>query len=176
MECLFEYIIGIGLFGLFIATFLKEFIIPESFWQKFIFINFLLPSWSFFAPNPYRLDYFLFYRFIDENNHVGEWQQANKLLENRPYYSFLWNPESKFLKGLVDIILDLVNCIHTMKDKNQIYISLPYLHILNFVYSFSKDPLTSKIQFMVMSQSKAEESELVFLSETHRVKKHAHIL
>lgn len=176
MEYLFEFIIGIGLFGLFIATFLKEFVVSESFLQKFPFISCLLPSWSFFAPTPYNSDYFLFYRFIYEDNRVGKWQQANEILENRPYYSFLWNPRNRFLKGLVDVILDLVKCIHAVKDKNQICMSIPYLHLLNFIHSFSREPLAAKVQFMVMSQVKLDEGKLVFLSETHPVKKNANII
>lgn len=175
MEYLFEFIAGTSLFGLFIATYLKEFLKSESFSQKFPFINCLLPSWSFFAPTPYSSDYFLLYRFIYEDNHIGKWQQANRILENRPYYSFLWNPENRFLKGFVDVILDLVKCIHAVKDKNQICMSIPYLHLLNFINSFSRDPSTVKVQFVVMSQTKLDEAKLIFLSETHPVKKYANI-
>lgn len=175
MEYLFEFIAGVSLFSLFIATYLKEFVVFESFSKKFPFISCLLPSWSFFAPTPYNSDYFLLYRFIYEDNRIGKWQQANRILENRPCYSFLWNPENRFLKGLVDVILDLVKCIRAVKDENQICMSIPYLHLLNFINSFSRDPLTIKVQFMVMSQTKLDEAKLIFLSETHPVKKHANI-
>jgi hypothetical protein len=176
MECLLELIVGISLFILFVGTILKEFLKLDSFCAKFPLLSNFLPSWSFFAPRPYKSDYFLFYRFIYEDNCTGEWHQANEVLGDRPLYSFLWNPKNRFLKGFIDAISDLIKYTQTMKINDVICVSVPYLHLLNFVHSFPKDPLTSKIQFMIMSQSKLYKSKLVFLSEPHPVKKNANVL
>lgn len=176
MKCLLELIVGISLFILFTGTILKEFIKLDSFRTKFPLLSNFLPSWSFFAPIPYKLDYFLFYRFIYEDNCTSEWQQANEVLEKRPYYSFLWNPQNRFLKGFIDSISDLIKHSQATQMKDEICVSIPYLHLLNFVHSFPKDPSTSKIQFMVINQSKIYKPKLLFLSETHPVKRNANAL
>ncbi|MGL4540688.1 MAG: hypothetical protein ACRCU0_06930 [Candidatus Rhabdochlamydia sp.] len=170
MKHLLELTVEIGLFILFLATILKEFVMQNFFREKLPLLGCLLPSWSFFAPTPYKTDYFLFYRFIYEDDRVGEWKPVNKNLEKRPCYSFLWNPESRFLKGFIDIISDLIKCVRVM-DKNQICASIPYLHLLHFVHSFPRDLFASKLQFVVISQSKLYNNKLVFLSEIHPFEK-----
>ena len=164
-----EFVVGFGLLSLFLFTILKEFEIFSGFLRRLVFFTHLLPSWSFFAPLPIKLDYFFFYRFIYRDGNVSEWGLVDERTKNRPAYAFLWNPGKRQAKSFVDIVLDLIKVVGVSGGSNQICVSLPYLHLLNFTNSLKRCPLTIKIQFMIMSKSNLYDAELVFLSEAHPV-------
>ncbi len=152
-----------------LITLLKEVKSLKFLWKYHHVIGHLIPSWSFFAPVPNMLDYYLFYRTIDHNGKVYDWQVVNTISERRPFYSFLWNPNKRFSKGFLDISQDLLKICNEVKNINQICLSLPYMQILNFIDSFQHDEASKTIQFMIVSQSKLYEPEVVFLSELHTI-------
>lgn len=169
-----ETVVGVFLFSVYLATILKEYKVIEPVCQRFPILTHFVPSWSFFAPLPNRFDYFLFYRTISETGEVREWNLAlpQRHVGDRTNFAFLWNPHKRYAKSLIDIILDLLKTCKIAKNNNQIYVSLPYLHLLNFVLSFSNNLSTEKIQFMVMSKSKLYDPDLLFLSELHQIGNH----
>lgn len=134
-----------------------------------LFMSFI-PSWGFFAPTPGMFDYYLLYRGITENEEVQDWQEAFTIKEKRSRAAFLWNPEKKSLKTMMDMSLELIKFSVATNEEHQICLSLPYLHMLNFVTSFKHDPSIKKIQFMILSGSRLSEYEVQFVSSVHPVR------
>ena len=163
-----EYIIAVGLFTLFLLTVLKELNLFSMLSDKFPITAHFIPSWSFFAPNPYQTDYFILYRSFFQNS-ISEWKQAYQIPKYRSFYTFFWHPDKFFLKSIVDIAIDLLRVSSSIKNKNFICLSLPYLHTLNFIQSLVIHPDAEKIQFVIMTRTQQETPVMVFLSETHPV-------
>jgi len=168
MKTTAEFIIGSLLFVLFLATILKELKFFGNFWDSFPVIAHYIPSWSFFAPNPYQVDYYVLYRNINQNE-VHEWKQIYQYKKMRPSYSFFWNPHKLFLRAIVDVSIDLLKVASNEKDKKRICLSLPYLYLLNYVHHLS-DSQMEKFQFIIMTKDTQSEPEVVFVSETHPIK------
>lgn len=154
-----------------LITLFKEFHIFESFWKKFPFLSHVIPSWSFFAPVPYKSDYHILYRVAAFDQALGPWQQTSLNFSKRRMFHALWNPSKLFYKSSVDIIIDLLKIAACDKNSANLTLCLPYLHLLNYVVGQNHDPQASQIQFMIMSTSSLFEPELVFLSQTHNLEK-----
>ena len=159
-----EYIVATGLFLIFLVTIIKELKFFDYSWSQFPFLFHFIPSWSFFAPNPYHSDYFILVRFIEKEK-VKEWKQVYKINEMRKSYSIFWNPQKWLLKSIADVSIDLLKIASFTKEKTSICLSLPYLSILNWI-QILKSPSAEKIQFAIMCRAK-EGPEVLFLSETH---------
>src|SRR5690349_15592134 len=102
MEMILEYAVA-GLFlAIFLATIFKDLKFFQNLWTCYPFVSHFVPSWNFFAPDPYQVDYYILYRLIDENDQVGTWKQPYHLEAMRSNYSFIWNPKKWFLKSSVD--------------------------------------------------------------------------
>lgn len=155
-----------------VITFLREIKAFDFLWEyNNDVIMHLIPTWSFFAPIPNMLDYYLLYRVIEQNGTVSEWQLVNIIEEKRSFWAFIWNPAKKMSKSFLDITQDLLKICHMVEEKNQIYLSLPYLQLLNYVDSFAHKTNVDKVQFMIMGQSKLYDPEVVFISEPHALTK-----
>ena len=139
-------------------------------WKHFPMCMHLIPGWNFFAPIPSTLDYHLLYREIN-NQEVEEWQDLHILKEKRSIYSFLWNPEHRFTKAFIDLAIDLINFSRTAQDKRQVYISLSYLQILHYVDSLDHKPSSDKVQFLILTNSRAQDYKVAFLSAVHPISK-----
>ena len=163
------FIKGIFCFIL-LLSFLRGIKILDFILYRFPLCTQLIPGWSFFATTPNTFDYHLLYREIN-NQQVEEWQDLYTLEEKRSIYSFLWNPEHRFTKAFVDLAVDLINFSHTAKDKRQVYISLSYLQILNYVDSLNHKPFSEKVQFLILTNSRAHDYKVMFLSDVHPISK-----
>ncbi|MDN3505939.1 MAG: hypothetical protein P0S96_01770 [Simkaniaceae bacterium] len=131
------------------------------------FLMVFIPSWSFFAPIPGMHDYNLMFRGITKEGQVLEWDSVFKLRDKRGFFSFFWNPEKKFLKSLMDIAQELLKFSNSVQHRNQICISIPYLLILNFITALNHIENVEKVQFMILSNSRLYDYEVLFLSEPH---------
>ncbi|MGL5626993.1 MAG: hypothetical protein ACRDDW_05720 [Candidatus Rhabdochlamydia sp.] len=129
-----------------------------------------VPAWNFFAPIPCILDYHLLYREIS-GHEIGEWQDLYTPQDKRPIYSFLWNPEKRFIKTFLDLALDLIRFSNTTQDERQVYTSLAYLQILNYVNSLKHKPSSDKVQFLILTNSRADDYKVAFLSDIHPLSK-----
>ncbi|MDN3505130.1 MAG: hypothetical protein P0S95_06110 [Rhabdochlamydiaceae bacterium] len=164
-----DKIILILLISIVSLSVLREIPRFETIGNKFPFLMQLIPIWSFFAPVPNIFDYNLFYREINEHGSVQNWKKAYLLDETRPFYTFLWNPKKRFLKGVLDAAIDLMQYCNNIGDKDVIATSTPYLQLLNFVNALVVKSEAYQIQYMIMSNSRLYKPELVFLSSTHLV-------
>jgi hypothetical protein len=128
-----------------------------------------IPIWSFFAPTPGMHDYHLMYRTIDDEGQIQDWKAAYTLGDKRRLCAFLWHPEKKFSKSLMDLVQDLSQSSILFKDKKQICLSIPYLHILNYISSLQHEKSEKTVQFMVLSNSRLHNYDVVFMSEPHPI-------
>ena len=167
MEYFKELLVSGVLLVIFMVTIFKELRYFPSLWDRIPLLSNFIPSWSFFAPNPYQSDYHILFRTVSVDGEVGEWKQAYQHAALRRFYAFIWNPNKWFLKASVDIAIDLLKVSTAVQDKKRICLSLPYLSILNYVQALSRDPAAAKAQFVIMSQAIDGEPEVCFLSETH---------
>jgi hypothetical protein len=137
--------------------------------ERLPFVGLFIPSWSFFAPVPSMLDYHIFYRELSNEGGKGKWIETHTLPDQRPWYAFLWHPEKKFVKAVLDFVPELLRLSNLTQDNKQICVSLPYLHILNYICSLPRSAPTVKIQFMLVGNSRTREPEMLFISEIHNI-------
>src|SRR3954470_12564692 len=71
---------------------------------------YLLPAWTFFAPNPGRSDYHLVYRDRRRDGSLTDWREVPLGAPRRPY-SCVWNPRKRARKALSDIVGIVVSAI-----------------------------------------------------------------
>jgi len=160
-------LIAIFLFCLLSLSLLREIPSTGKLLERFSVLMSFVPTWSFFAPTPGMHDYHLLYRGISEEGAVQEWQQAHSIKEKRGLCSFVWHPNKKFLKALMDLVQELTRFSIAVNDKKQIYLSIPYLHILNYVTFLNHDESVKKVQFMILSSSRMYDYNVEFVSSTH---------
>ena len=115
-------------------------------------------------------DYHLFVRHIAKDV-VGPWEDLNLSKSKRPKLAWVWHPQKKYAKGLMDICQDLVLTANKLKNPDQIAMSLPYLQLLNYASmgarSMGRNRAVDAVQFMILGDSRAIRLELLFLSNTH---------
>jgi len=113
------------------------------------------------------LDYHLLFRTVSENQIVSSWQRVGTSQDMRKFHSLIWNPKKKHFKTLIDIVTDLLKVDQKLVENRGICVSLPYLHILNYLDSLPHAGDTQKVQFMVLGNSKIWSNEVLFVSDTH---------
>jgi hypothetical protein len=161
------------IFGfILLLSLLREIKRLDFIWNRFpIFMQFI-PTWSFFAPLPNMFDYHLLYREISNNGKVQEWKEVYSLEDQRPIYCLIWNPEKRFSKAFLDLAMDLIRFSEKVQDNKQVCTSLPYLQILNYLDSLCRKQSNfcqklSKIQFLILTNSRIYDYDILFLSEIH---------
>lgn len=131
----------------------------------------IIPYWTFFAPTPLVHDYRILCvsRNLDELDDL-EWNEIDLKLERR-WYHFIWNPEKKSTKSVIDLIQTIL--VSTEKlDQNQILISKPYIMLSLFIEGKSKEQNTdgkSGFQYLVVKDHgyASSDFEVVFQSAYH---------
>lgn len=132
---------------------------------------YLLPLWTFFAPNPGRSDFHLIYRDRRRDGSFGEWAQV-PLVELRKPYSFIWNPEKRSKKVLFDTVSTCATGIapDARFDIRPIALSISYLTILNAVVHRPAASGISHRQFVIAETtgfSRTGTPRIVLRSEFH---------
>src|SRR5436305_216126 len=92
------------------------------------FDNFrLVPTWTFFAPNPGVVDYHLVVRDRDSNGTASAWSGVEIAAERHPLNCF-WNPQKRPKKVLLDAVQSLI-IIAKANETAEFHelLSLPYL-------------------------------------------------
>jgi len=154
----------------FIATVLKQ--LNARWLSRIVRNDFgLVPSWTFFAPNPGRSDIRLVYRDRLPNGVSTQWQEAcQKPLRNK--WRFIWNPEKFKEKGVLDIALSLSRTVKSSDGKPAIAMLMwPYLVLLDRVLSEPRQTTGANRQFAILSTEGAtapRRMEALFLSGWHK--------
>jgi len=162
-----ELLVIVFLVIVLLFTILREINVLKKFFKTLPTFMQFVPTWSFFAPLPNMFDYHLLYRGIKTDGSLSPWQKASNIKDKRSFFSFIWNPDKRFNKGLLDLCLDLIKFSNIIKNPKQICISLPYLQLLSYINNLTEDKLMTKIQFMIYKDSRIQDPKIVFVSEFH---------
>lgn len=106
----------------------------------------LIPSWSFFAPNPGRTDYHLMARFETDKNTLSPWQNLN--INKKSSLSGIWNPNKRMQKTLTDCTSE-IKFLKIDYNSDSIELTNAYLTLLSIALKY-KQPNASKIQFSII--------------------------
>jgi hypothetical protein len=124
----------------------------------------VIPSWSFFAPNPARTDPHLLYRHRLADGTVTDWTEA---FVGRPvWYRFVWNPDRRAEKAISDATSSLQRRVRAAG----VWLSLPYLLLLEHVSSLPTPHGAVGVQFALMGSwgpGATSEPFVRFVSATH---------
>ncbi|MFN0051095.1 MAG: hypothetical protein ACKV0T_02830 [Planctomycetales bacterium] len=126
----------------------------------------LIPGWSFFAPNPGRVDFHLLFRDELPGGAVTNWQEI-PLAEHRRWHDFLWNPQRRLKKVLFDSFGTLSRDL--LRGSN-LQLSVPYLVLLSYVAQYPRLYPCVRTQFALMVSSPADpdaEPVEILMSERH---------
>lgn len=126
----------------------------------------LLPSWSFFAPNPARTDSHLLFRHHFDGGEVSPWTEA--FVWQPVWHRFLWNPDRRAEKA----ISDATSSLQRRKGPEGVRLSLAYLLLLDYVSRLPAPPDAIGVQFALMGSWGPEgerEPFVRFVSDTHRL-------
>jgi hypothetical protein len=130
----------------------------------------LLPTWTFFAPNPGTRDFNVLFRHKIPDTGFSNWRQ---LVENDPPISrAIWNPSKRTKKAVLDLCTFLCRSAAVAARSNEveagrIFLSLPYLGLANAVSSQSVSSLCEGIQFVIVQSHghfPDREPEILFIS------------
>lgn len=132
----------------------------------------LLPSWTFFAPNPGTSDYHIVYRTMDENNHVSAFVEF-PLHSDRPLTHAFWNSSKRVKKVLTDLVMILKKTIAAEDlNKEKLQVSFSYIALLNFLTHLEKPASAKFIQFAILESKGYNDPgppKLLICSEFHHV-------
>lgn len=124
----------------------------------------IIPSWSFFAPNPARTDPHLLYRHSLADGTVTDWTEA--FVWRPVWYRFLWNPDRRAEKAISDATSSLQRRTHALGVR----LSIPYLLLLEHVSHLPSPRDAVAVQFALMGSwgpGASREPFVRFVSDTH---------
>jgi hypothetical protein len=142
----------------------------------------ILPVYTFFSPNPGKVDSHLLIRdsISSDNDHLTEWKEIITI-NKRQVYNFVWNPDKRINKMVIDALAELRSInnyyykLNVNSDDLGIFFQLNrgYITLLNFVSNYDKlSPDSIGRQFMIIDVSfengKRQVSPL-FCSAIHRI-------
>jgi hypothetical protein len=139
----------------------------------------LLPRWTFFAPNPGMHDVHLLYREcaadLDVSTPEGlngasaklsPWREMADLCPGHNVL-FVWNPQRRVTKTILDIVA-VLNRVRQLTDDQNAQITVEYFLLLHLVMRGAGD--STQRQFAVVRThgfGPERQSEVVFLSAFH---------
>jgi hypothetical protein len=131
----------------------------------------LLPTWSFFAPEPTMRDSHVVARDLLRDGTLGPWQPASSFPARRPLQT-LWHPAKRPRK----ILSDACQAIRLMRRRGAsnevLQCSLPYLMVLHYCNEQVARPAnTVARQFAIVETSGRQGRRIwiTFISEFHPV-------
>ncbi len=131
----------------------------------------LIPSWTFFAPNPAVNDVNLLVRDELGGGVKSPWREVDQLHPN-PWRA-LWHPEKRTRKAVYDLSVSVGELVRDTTIDPELYsYDLAYLLLLNHTSSQPRSALTTRRQFMVVrSRGYADDRApaVVFVSWFHRL-------
>lgn len=141
-------------------------------WLKWRDYCALIPSWSFFAPNPGTSDYRLLYRDKLCDEQYTAWKEVE--FPSDPLIRWVWNPGKRAKKALVDMCSSLMSMASRdlKKPSKMVYISVPYITLLTYVSRQPRSPLSEHTQFMIAATFGRHEPkgpEILFISPLHQL-------
>jgi hypothetical protein len=129
----------------------------------------LVPEWRFFAPKPGRGDHVLLYRDSADGRGWGPWTELS-LVAPRRWHHFVWNPERRAKKALLDFVAALMATIRATGTEG-VEITTPYLALLLYVTTVVERAAAPALtQFLLLDHDGSagpDEFVPMFLSRAH---------
>lgn len=130
----------------------------------------LIPTWTFFAPNPGVVDYHLVVRDKSSNGVLSAWREV-QIGQERNFVNFIWNPQKRPKKVMIDAVQSLTIILTRGEAPlGQEIISLPYLlllHISGTVPDALHEVVSRQFAIFQTSGHRDKEIQLVYLSQFH---------
>jgi hypothetical protein len=134
----------------------------------------LVPSWSFFAPNPGISDYNLLMRNKLADGTVTAFSEI-PLRGKKNVATALFNPGRRLQKVLHDHARTLIKLIETdvtEENKENIKLTFSYISILNYCADRPAMPGSEYVQFVILESfgyNELTETRLIINSEFHKL-------
>jgi hypothetical protein len=132
----------------------------------------VVPSWTFFAPNPGRTDLHLLYRDGQADGSIGTWNEI--LHRRRRRFRAIWNPGKREDKVLRDCSQVLRRTATALPDQRLLMLTVPYLIFLNVVCSAPASSKAVVRQFALVEETRTgnQAPEPIFVSSFHEIHGH----
>lgn len=124
----------------------------------------LIPSWTFFAPNPVSADNYLYYRDHGPSS-VGVWRRAFNA-DSRTAVDAIWCPLRREEKAVSDAMFHLLDQSEEVGEV-RLHYSISYLVILSYVESRLHDVGATATQFMFAAKRRGKNPIPLFVSDVH---------
>jgi hypothetical protein len=140
-------------------------------WVKSRDVLAMIPSWTFFAPNPGTRDHELLYRDRLVDGRYSAWKEIE-----RPVGSLaraFWNPAKRRQKAVVDMCSILMRIASRSKTEiaaKRLVISVPYLGLLTYISCKEAGPLSVQRQFLIahtFGHHSDKKPEILYVSHLH---------
>jgi hypothetical protein len=174
-----EVALAVVLGAWFILTIIHQFEALPSFVAQEFSPWSIIPTWRFFAPNPSKWDYYLFYRDREENEKLTPFHHIPLARDRTPRHVF-WNPQKRCTKVFSDSIRALDAAYRAreneegeIEDEEEILErAFPYMVLLNRALDIPTPTGETYRQVLVVRRSYQEDKpELtpVLLSDFYQV-------
>ena len=154
------------------ATIANQFRSKRFAWLGAVDIFGLVPTWTFFAPNPGMTDYYLLYRDRLLDGSFDNWRKVELKQSENGFRLALWNPTKRKHKALSDLVSSLIS-VADQRSSDALIATVPYLLILNFISARPHSLGASGTQFMVLEHSgfsdEPQQSRVLMMSGVHRL-------
>jgi len=130
----------------------------------------ILPSWSFFAPNPANRDSHIVVRDLLVDGTASAWSPVSYFATRTAVHA-IWHPDKRPRKILRDASKSIKQTWLRCESKGVVQCSLPYLMVLNYCMTHRPRPTNGVArQFAIVETSGREERRMwiTFLSDFHR--------
>ena len=130
----------------------------------------LIPSWTFFAPNPVVSDYQILYRDKLLNGQFSNWKQVQ--YRNNSILHSIWNPDKRKRKAIANYCKTILKSASKNPKNDAILLSFPYLVILTYIMSMPKNPVCKYRQFLIartFGYISSKPPDILFISPLHNL-------
>jgi hypothetical protein len=132
----------------------------------------LIPSWTFFAPNPSVVDYHIVVRDERIDGSLGPWR-ALEIGAERHFLNCIWNPQKRPKKILIDAVQSLVTiCQMPSYSEGHEMLSLPYLlllHLAETVPGVCEGSVRRQFAIVHSTGHVDKTIQLSYLSQFHKI-------
>jgi hypothetical protein len=170
MQYVYDAAVGAVLFAWLVASAIVQFKSPRFNFLKRHDLFSLIPSWTFFAPRAGTYDCHLVFRERLLDGQITVWKEL-QLRDVSPLRVF-WNPSKRSQKTLSDFSGALVRMSGRKMNRRQVYLSMPYVALANFVANLPASTLVRSRQFAVARTFgfiPEKDLQLIFRSGFHAV-------
>lgn len=117
----------------------------------------LIPTWTFFAPNPGTTDTRILWRERLLDGSVSQWHEVEP--PTGGFLRAIWNPSKRVRKALTDVGQILTRRASQQPDNRLLLVSMPFLMLLHYVSSLPASPLVEARQFVIVQTFGCDEDE-----------------